>query len=275
MEHRDIEERDLARLYCVGKLSQEESLQFETHFVDCPACLERLELLRSFRNGLKQTTGEDAALPWSLKAWSLKGWSLAGLIAWLAALRAWKRATVLAGAACLVIVLPASLSFWKIIRLRQQLESTKLASAGWEQRYAQQLHANDALQKNLPEATSQASAAIFSLSISRGAPGFPDSSSSQPVNQIAISRAARWVAFSLEGAYGPNPRSYRATLNDAHGRLVWQESQLVSATPDSVGVVLPASLFESGDYLLMLETQAGEGHYVNPARYRFRVHVHG
>src|SRR5712691_10795526 len=126
MEHRDIEERDLARLYCVGKLSQEESLQFEAHFVDCPACLERLELLRSFRNGLKQATVEDAAIAWSLKAWSLKawsltGWSLTGLIAWLAALRAWKRAALLAGAACLVIVLPASLSFWKIIRLRQQL----------------------------------------------------------------------------------------------------------------------------------------------------------
>ncbi len=58
MEHRDIEERDLARLYCVGKLSQEESLQFEAHFVDCPACLERLERLRSFRNGLKQATVE-------------------------------------------------------------------------------------------------------------------------------------------------------------------------------------------------------------------------
>ncbi len=279
MEHRDIEERDLARLYCVGKLSQEESLQFEAHFVDCPACLERLELLRSFRNGLKQATVEDAAIAWSLKAWSLKawsltGWSLTGLIAWLAALRAWKRAALLAGAACLVIVLPASLSFWKIIRLRQQLETTKLASAGWEQRYAQQLQANDALRKNLPEAGPQASAAIFSLSISRGAPSFPDSSS-QPVNQIAISRAARWVAFSLEGAYGPKPKAYRATLNDAHGRLVWQESQLLSATPDSVGVVLPASLFESGDYLLTLETQAGDGHYVNPARYRFRVHIRG
>ena len=67
MEHRDIEERDLARLYCIGKLSQEEGLQFEAHFVDCPACLERLELLRSFRNGLKQTTGEDAALAWWLR----------------------------------------------------------------------------------------------------------------------------------------------------------------------------------------------------------------
>jgi len=264
MEHRDIEERDLARLYCIGKLSQEESLQFEAHFVDCPACLERLELLRSFRNGLKQATVEDAALAWWLR----------GSIGRLAALRAWKRAALLAGAACLVIVLPASLSFWKIIRLRQQLETTKLASAGWEQRYAQQLHANDALHQSLPETTSQASAAVFTLSISRGAPGFPDSSS-QPVNQIAISRAARWVAFSLEGAYGPKPKAYRATLNDAHGRLVWQESQLLSATPDSVGVVLPASLFESGDYLLTLETQAGDGHYVNPARYRFRVHVRG
>src|SRR5262249_38115533 len=110
----------------------------------------------------------------------------------------------------------------------------------------------------------------FSLSISRGASGFPGPSS-QPVNKITISRAAQWVALSLEGVYGSKTATYRATLNDARGRVVWQENRLVSATGDSVGIVLPAELFESGDYVLTLEAQAGTGHYVNPAHYRFRV----
>src|SRR5262245_49813258 len=131
MDHRAIEERDLVRAYCSGKLSEEESLEFEAHFVDCASCLQNLELLRNFLSGLKDVTAEDAAL----------GSSFAGWMGRLASLGAWKRTAVLAGAACLLIVIPALISTWKISRLRHQLEETQLASADWEHRYTE-LQAN-------------------------------------------------------------------------------------------------------------------------------------
>src|SRR5262249_56238840 len=61
MDHREIEERDIAFLYLKGQLSAEERTAFEEHFVDCRECLDRIELLKGLRSGLKQVATENAA----------------------------------------------------------------------------------------------------------------------------------------------------------------------------------------------------------------------
>ena len=61
MDHRYIEEADITDRYLIGKLPPWEHDRFEEHFVDCPECLDRLEMTRVFRRALKVAVAEDAA----------------------------------------------------------------------------------------------------------------------------------------------------------------------------------------------------------------------
>jgi hypothetical protein len=60
MEHSYIEDHNIAERYLSGKLSPEERMRFEEHFVDCTQCLDRLEPIDDHRDGLKPTAAEEA-----------------------------------------------------------------------------------------------------------------------------------------------------------------------------------------------------------------------
>jgi hypothetical protein len=60
MEHSYIEEHNIADRYLQGKLSAEERMRFEEHFVDCTQCLGRLEVTDDLRAELKIIAAEDA-----------------------------------------------------------------------------------------------------------------------------------------------------------------------------------------------------------------------
>jgi anti-sigma factor RsiW len=51
MEHSYIEDHNIAERYLSGKLSPEERMRFEEHFVDCTHCLDRLEPTDDLRDG--------------------------------------------------------------------------------------------------------------------------------------------------------------------------------------------------------------------------------
>ncbi len=73
MDHRYIEEHDLVDRYLLGHLPAEERTRFEDHFVDCPRCLDELELARDFRASLRAGVADRVAR-------SSVG---AGILAWL------------------------------------------------------------------------------------------------------------------------------------------------------------------------------------------------
>ena len=51
MDHTHTDEHQLADRYLMGRLDDAERRRFEEHFVDCPACLERLETIEGLRGG--------------------------------------------------------------------------------------------------------------------------------------------------------------------------------------------------------------------------------
>src|SRR5579863_9779938 len=63
MDHDYINEHGVVSLYVAGKLSPDERLGFEEHFVDCQQCLDQIELTEDLRGALRQVAKEDAARP--------------------------------------------------------------------------------------------------------------------------------------------------------------------------------------------------------------------
>jgi hypothetical protein len=255
VDHQYIEEHNIVSLYSMGKLPADERRQFEDHFIDCPKCLDQIDLIDDLRVGLKQVAAEDAAeaVPREAPA------------AAAALLRGWKW-VAMAAAACALVALPVLLS--QIGRLRDQLDRTRGASLDLEHRLEQQQRANGALQAQLQEHQMPASAAVFLISTMRSA-----GSSSDPETLITISSAIPWVILSLERDFETEYRSYRATLNDAKGRIVWRQEHLVHTAPAAMGIVLPSNLFHTGDYELKLEGLTRDAQYFPAAHFRIRVRL--
>lgn len=53
MNHDYIKEFNLIDQYALGKLAADEAEEFEDHFIDCPECVEQLDITRSFIQDLK------------------------------------------------------------------------------------------------------------------------------------------------------------------------------------------------------------------------------
>ena len=54
MDHAYIEQHDIVAEYVAGRLPPADAQAFEAHFVDCPACVARLELEQALRDGLSE-----------------------------------------------------------------------------------------------------------------------------------------------------------------------------------------------------------------------------
>lgn len=70
MDHRYIEEHDIADRYWMGKLSSEEQQAFELHIMDCSTCLARVEESEGLREGLRSVRKAGRA-PIPTAAWRI------------------------------------------------------------------------------------------------------------------------------------------------------------------------------------------------------------
>ena len=106
MDHESIQGNQIPDRYLMGKLSAEERLQFEEHFIDCSICLEQLEALEGLRDGLRELSprGTPVAPP--------ERHALVRL------LRAPRAAALLAAACLAVAVLPSALFFGELRRTK-------------------------------------------------------------------------------------------------------------------------------------------------------------
>src|SRR5262245_16004229 len=102
MDHQYIEGHNIPDLYLQGTLSAEERVRFEEHFIDCPQCLDRLELTEDFRGALRTVAAERAVTPLVL--------ARPGLRAWWRAIPGGRSAALLAAAVLVLGVLPSVLA---------------------------------------------------------------------------------------------------------------------------------------------------------------------
>ncbi len=53
MDHIHIQANEIASLYVMSKLSAQERIAFEEHFVDCQECLDQIELIEGLCSALR------------------------------------------------------------------------------------------------------------------------------------------------------------------------------------------------------------------------------
>lgn len=237
MDHVTIEEDNVAERYLLGQLDAEQAGRFEEHYLDCPECLERLELSKRLHQGLKDLAAEDAARL-----------TRTAFLAWLVR-RGRPLQAVLALALLAVAILPWALLAPQVSRL-----------AGDSERLAGQLAVALAPQVRTP---------TYFLSPERSGPG------EEPSTRVTLGSAPEWVALALQLPPLESPARYRVRLYQAQGEPLWQSSPIAGDAEGRVTLSVHSSWLVAGDYFVELEELTSGGESRSVARFAFRVRREG
>lgn len=251
MDHSTIQESQVPDRYLMGKLSAEERVAFEEHYLDCPVCLEYLESVEGLRAGLKELSPAAAATGPKSRA----------IVRFPD-----RRLVLLLAAACLAVgALPSALFFGKYRSTSGQLASARTAIDDAQRK-------NDALTRSLESqraagadaAAEPLAASVFTLSLTRGI------GEDAPSNRIALRNPREWVIVLLDRPESPKPGAYQARVSTADGRPVGGPLTASAASNDMLAVGMAPGLLSDGDYVLTLE-DVGSAAPRELAAYRFRV----
>jgi hypothetical protein len=271
MDHAYIESNGLVERYHQGLLPPDEEARFEEHFVECPACMEQLELARGFQRGLKTLVAEDAA----------RAMASAGLFAWLARrgrLAQW-------GVALAVLAVATALpALWLLAGGQGERQE-------WRARLDAQRRSNQELEHRLNESESRRSEERRELEAKMAAAKPPEtprglagplvntpvfllsalrSDDGKPAT-IDLARAGDALALAVDVGDDLRFASYRATITKADGGTVFRQSGLKPNALEALMITFPASFFAPGDYRLRVEGVKPDGSASEIGGYPFRV----
>ena len=285
MDHQYIEGHDIPDRYLQGTLSATERARFEEHFIDCPQCLDRLEMTEDFRGALRTVAAEGAA--------TSRVDARRGLRAWLMGMPGGRHAALLAAAVLLLVALPSVLLIVWTGQSRRQVDQARLSAADWQRKYEEsqqagrkaeaemqareqeltrqrlEIETQRERQTRVTEGSRQSllhTAPIFALNTVRSGTG----GQSAPATRISIPRSAQWIVLKLEIEPDPELQSYRATLFTSAERVICRASDVI-AVSGALAVSCDSSLFRTGDYRLALEGLTRQGRHVSAGAYSFHV----
>src|SRR5712691_8020025 len=249
MTHSYIEENNITHRYLIGRLSVDEQTGFEEHLVDCPECLDRVQIANRFRRGLRRAVAEDVE--------QRRVFTQIGLLAWLTHLSSGQRRTLYLATIALSVGLPLLIYFGEMRRIQRELGQVKTAYADLQRRYAQQQQAAGRLEEELQaseernrqaelqrqgpgpvasghstQSQSNIGLPLFALNTVRDSEAEP----SHPANEVSIPRFSRWIILSLEFEPDPAAQFYRATILNQQMQPVWNASNLKLTSKDTIVV---------------------------------------
>ncbi len=290
MEHSYIEKYDVVGRYLSGRLSDEELIRFEEHFLNCQHCVDQLETTEDIRSGLRAAVAEEA--------WLSKVHGHAGFLAWIVRLLLARRATFLAIA--VLLIAPIAWLAWMWNSARRDLIEARQTSLAWRRNYEQNAQAASDLAKEMQAHEGQISderdrlaaqlesereararlahslnraiggetvVPVFTLSMVRDLS--PDLLN--PVDEITLSSSSKSIVLLLELEADPDLQSYRATVLTADDRNVWSRDDLRPKSKDGLALSFNSNLFKPNTYLLTLEGLTTERRYKLIAKYTFRA----
>ncbi len=281
MDHHYLAEHQIIARYLMGKLSAAERIRFEEHYIDCAACLDRLEVTEACWRELQIVAAEPSPTTIAhTRFWPLGRWT-----------RSWWQPPVLIATVGLLIGLP--LLVWLTQRRAQQAsEQSKIASiqpspassagesptvgekplpaeesrltASPPPSKTQLLDEQDQVSKRFQP---QINIPIFDLSAAKRGANHP----SDLIHEIRIPDSPGLMIFSLELEEAIASPACRATITTAGGNPIWQQSGLHPNADDTLTISFPSRYFRPGDYLLTLEGISPSNPPVTIASYPFRV----
>src|SRR5690349_17576955 len=147
MNHDHINEFNLIDQYVLGKLSTDEAEAFENHFIDCPECVDQLNLTRSLVQDLKGLAVQETLVSENRRTPVARWWPYR-----LAPAGYWP------AIACLCIVLAGLFAFFAVRRMNRlegELRQTKEDASAIRRQYQRDLEIATASEKQHEEARQQ------------------------------------------------------------------------------------------------------------------------
>jgi hypothetical protein len=262
MDHARIDAAQTADRYLMGKLSEEEQRVFEEHFLDCPACLEKIEAVEGLRSGLKALPPEEVlAEPGTGRTNSLDrfGFSPRALVPSLLA-AGW------------IVAIASVLFFWNASRRTRlelaSLERTVLQAQSRESELERAIERERAARAKSGEPGTLTAAPVvasaFMLDVTRG------SASAEPENRIVPGEGPYWIVLLFDRPDRAGFSNFRVRLTTAEGRPIGERMNAGTASGGMLAISLPSAMLTPGDYVLAVEGTRG-GRTGPLATYRFRV----
>jgi hypothetical protein len=265
MDHTEIEERQIAELYLMGKLPPGEAAGFEEHYLSCQECLDRLELAESMDRGFKRTAGQDAARVAATRQ--------IAVLAWLSRLGRSRQMAALAMAVLVIAVLPGLFGLREVRERERELAAARSAleqergrSAAGSRTAEEASEAEKRLRRELEASRSdlererqaraiadeqledarrpQGNVPIFFLDPERG--------EGEPTHRLSLSKTPGWIVLALEMDQ-PHRASYGAVLRDAKGKELWRIDALRLNEMETLSLSLPSTLLAPGDYTVEVD----------------------
>jgi len=280
MDHRRIDEQNVAELYVTGRLSPEDEETFESHLLECSECRESVGWADDLRTSIRAVAAEDAA----------RASVQLGVLAWISRRTQTARAGLLMAALLAVAALPAWL----------QADRSRLARELTEARSTAR---SEAIERPAPAPAPAAPATV---------PAAPDSAELErlaeenrllaeqlrdsreqlaqvaepqintPIVSLGVVRGESDVTVEL----GPSPEpillslelpqvdydTYRVTLLDGNNETVWQKDGLEPTASDTLTILFPSERLKAGTpYRFRLEGLEPGGRTVEVGDIPFRA----
>jgi hypothetical protein len=288
MNHDQINEFNLIDQYVLGKLSADEAEAFENHFIDCPECVDQLNVTRSLVQDLKGLAVQETLVSENRRAPMARWWHLERLVP----IRYWPVI------ACFCIVVAGLFAFFavrRMTRLEDELSQTKQDSSAIRQQYQRELEIAAVSEKQHQEARQQLTQRLDELeqqirneetvnhsSPSRGSAtpevNFPifalvsveRGQTPAPV-EIALPASSPSFALSIQLEDSRKFDDYRVTILDQREVAVWKQSGFRPDAYHSLSLSLNSSFLKSGTYDLRVEglTRPNKWELVGSYRFRF------
>jgi flagellar motility protein MotE (MotC chaperone) len=287
MDHDYIERLDLIRRYLMGRLTVDESTEFEEHFVDCSQCVDQLRTTENMILGFRVMASRQSQEEADYRSEKTHWYSARSISPqWLA----------LAGSLLLLILVAGAFILNRSRLARIETDEAKSESSRLQQRLEEQRQSAESAdskhqetERELTERLTELQAEledkrepgiasqngslqpqinipIFVLNTMRG-----NAAQSGSVNAFTISRFSTSfvIVIPLEAELGY--RDYRMTILDDHGQQMWKSSGLKPDGHNSLRVGLNSGFFHSGDYVLTVEGVSDGASTSVIARHRFHV----
>jgi hypothetical protein len=283
MDHDYIQQSDLVDQYVMGKLTTQESEQFEEHFIDCPLCIDRLKTARDFRHGL-----ELLSLQQTIHVRNEKpefSWAFLRIGSWKTAALA---ACSLLLAACIGLLFLVNNSN----HLRSEAEQAKSASLDWQRQYEEQQQSSLSTEQQRQKTEQELREQVLRLDAQlkdeqnqhSSEPGNIEGSvevnpqilqlestrESAPTTKVVrLSRSSiRFFLMVSLGEQEPKYKTYRLTIKT--DSRVWL-TKLAVPVDDSLGLSLRSKAFSPGNYELIIEGIIKPDDFKPVGNYPFRV----
>lgn len=286
MNHDYIKEFNLIDQYALGKLTADEAEEFEDHFIDCPECVEQLNITRSFIRDLKDLAIQETLLSGNRTAPMTRRWHFP-----LAPLRSW---AVIASCCVLVAGVLAFFAIRRLTQMEAELRQTKEDASAIRQQYQRGLETAAESEKQHQQAREQLAQRLDELEQKLKTEGATKQSSVRGSNapevnfpiyalvslargqapapvEIALPASSSRFALSIPVEDRKDFSAYRVKILDHRGVTVLNQGGFKPDAYHTLSLSLNSNFLTPGTYDLRVEGLTPPNKWDTVGSYPFRI----